>query len=173
MASDAVCGYSRWIRASAPRLLSLLLAFSTGVIPLAAYADPGQGKLLVVDVGGEQFAELAMAVGDRWCLVWNHSVTGFEVSDCFVLSAQAMLLESSRQPDFAAGLGHVEGRGTLRADGSGGYLIEGINEPLPGNVLRLRVGSEAVDHRIEHPRGTLRLSAESPHRRVEIRYAPP
>lgn len=59
-----------------------------------------------------------------------------------------MTLERSHQPDFAAGLGHIPGRGTLTSAPEGGYWIEDINEAVPGNCLRLRVGSEAVNHRL-------------------------
>lgn len=58
------------------------------------------------------------------------------------------MLSHSYQPDFAAGLDHLPGRGNLISDGQGGYIIQDINEPLNNNELVLRVGSTRVDHRI-------------------------
>jgi hypothetical protein len=80
-----------------------------------------------------------------------------------------MVLDSSHQPDFAAGLGHIEGRGTLRSDGAGGYRIEDIDEPVPGNRLNLRVGSPAVDHRIEFKGMRYSLSERAANRLVVMR----
>lgn len=101
--------------------------------------------LEVMDQSGRVLARVA---AQDWCVVWNHSVAGFEVRDCYVLRDGQMLLQRSHQPDFAAGLGHIPGRGVARSDGAGGYWIEDINEAVPGNCYRLRVGSETVNHRI-------------------------
>ncbi|SFC48616.1 protein of unknown function [Marinospirillum celere] len=91
---------------------------------------------------------IALHEGDGWCLHWQHSVAGFTVKDCFRIDAGRLLLESSHQPDFAAGLGHIEGRGVQVSDGRGGYWIRDINSPLPHNSMRLRVGSKEVNHRL-------------------------
>ncbi len=149
--------------------MPLWLAF----VVLPVLSGQETGRIQVVDAGGEVRGGFQVAADDRWCLVWNHSVTGFEVRDCFVHRPPHMLLEYSLQPDFAAGLGHVEGRGEMVSDGEGGYRIERIDEVVPGGVLRLRVGSAAVDHRIEHGAGTLSLSPDFAHRRMEIRYVSP
>ncbi|HSH49024.1 MAG TPA: DUF1850 domain-containing protein [Halomonas sp.] len=104
--------------------------------------------LQVVDVFGEPLVSVPMPAGAGWCLAWNHSVEGFTVHDCYRNRAGRMLLERSHLPDFAAGLDHVPGRGRQISDGRGGYWIEDINEPVPGNRYRLRVGSLAVNHRL-------------------------
>lgn len=126
------------------RLVCLLVALGCGVPALAADAT-----LEVVGPDGVVEMRFPVRDGTQWCLVWNHSVAGFTVTDCFVWRPPRMILESSHQPDFAAGLGHIPGRGAMLSDAAGGYLIEGIDQPIAGNALGLRVGSAAVDHRLE------------------------
>lgn len=103
------------------------------------------------DAEGRALLACTLEPQDRWCLVWNHSVAGFAVRDCFVYRPPAMILDESHQPDFAAGLGHVPGRGELRSDADGGYRIVDIAAPVAGNELALRVGSPRVNHRVEFP----------------------
>lgn len=83
-----------------------------------------------------------------------------------------MILERSHQPDFAAGLGHIPGRGTQKSDGKGGYWIENINEPVPGNRYLLRVGSASVDHRIIWNDSVISLSNSAAGERVTIQLTP-
>lgn len=108
---------------------------------------------------------------DRWCLLWNHSVAGFTVQDCFVFRPPKMVLDESVQPDFAAGLGQVQGRGEVRAGATGGYRIVGIGMPVAGNRLLLRVGSASVDHRVVVGGATVSLSEPAAGRRVVMRIA--
>ena len=75
----------------------------------------------------------------------------------------------SHQPDFAAGLGHLEGRGIMKSDGQGGYWIVDINEPIPNNTLTLRVGSAAVDHRLQIRGKEISLSRLAAGQRVMLR----
>jgi hypothetical protein len=149
--------------------MSLALSLVCGV---AGATGAGAATVEVVDADGSSLLAFAVRADERWCLVWNHSVAGFPVRDCFVFRPPAMVLDSSHQPDFAAGLGHLEGRGTLRSDGAGGYWIEDIDEPVPGNRLNLRVGSPAVDHRIEFGGARYSLSERAANRRVVIRLVP-
>ena len=128
-----------------------------GLVTLMTVAGAGQASdadsdalftLSVRDAEGAALAELPMPDGAGWCLAWNHSVEGFEVLDCYRNLGGAMVLERSHLPDFAAGLDHVPGRGRQVSDGQGGYWIEDIDEPVPGNRYRLRVGAKRVDHRL-------------------------
>ncbi|MGL1834375.1 DUF1850 domain-containing protein [Rhodocyclaceae bacterium SMB388] len=143
-----------------------------GLVLALAFSISGQAtadaRIVVTDETGTLLTAFEVRDGEQWCLVWNHSVAGFPVRDCFVRRSTTLVLDSSHQPDFAAGLGHYEGRGTMVADARGGYRIEAIDEPVPDNRLRLRVGSAAVDHRIEHAAGQFSLSAVAEHRRVQI-----
>ncbi|MDR9468677.1 DUF1850 domain-containing protein [Marinospirillum sp.] len=126
-------------------LRSLLLLIGLSVTLVAA-AD---GYWLVVEPENPaQSQRIALKEGDGWCLHWQHSVAGFRVRDCFRIRSGQLLLEASHQPDFAAGLGHIEGRGIQVSDGRGGYWIRDINSPVANNTLRLRVGSREVNHRL-------------------------
>lgn len=128
--------------------------------------------LLVLDADGAVIFEQPVAEGAEWCLRWNHSVTGGPVADCFQIIAGQMTLMRSYLHDFAAGLGHIPGRGVQRAAEEGGYWIDEMNEPVAGNTLRLRVGGPAVDHRIVGPDWQLNLSSLGQGTRVILRPAP-
>lgn len=106
---------------------------------------------------------------ESWCLVWNHSVAGFVVEDCFSVVAGQWILNSSHQPDFAAGLGHTLGRGKQLSDGAGGYLIEGMAVEISGNQMVLRVGSLAVNHRFDYRQTTISLSELAAGQRVTLK----
>ncbi|MBA2779058.1 DUF1850 domain-containing protein [Billgrantia kenyensis] len=133
----------------------------------------GDARLQVLSDDDTLLVELPMPEGERWCLEWNHSVTGIRVQDCYRHDQGRMVLERSHQPDFAAGLGHVPGRGRQVSDGQGGYWIEEINEPVAGNRYRLRVGSDRVDHRLLHEGRRISLSALAAGERVTIHLRTP
>ena len=109
-----------------------------------------------------------MPVGAGWCVLWHHSVKGFEVEDCYENRDGAMVLVRSHLPDFAAGLDHIPGRGRQVSDGHGGYWILDIDEPVPGNAYVLRPGLGPVDHRLRVGEETVSLSAAAPRARVRI-----
>ncbi|WP_346795649.1 DUF1850 domain-containing protein [Halomonas sp. Bachu 37] len=167
-------------RAVVLALVVLAVSIITGV-PLHAETSFEQpftaSHLVVTDEHGERLVALAMPPGARWCVGWNHSVKGFPVHDCYRNVAGDMVLERSHQPDFAAGLGHIYGRGEQLSDGRGGYWIEHIDEPVPGNRYVLRVGSKEVDHRLLWQEdGTSRvhsLSAEAAGQRVTLQLIKP
>ena len=132
----------------------------------------GEARAAALQVAGANEAALLsgpVAAGARWCLVWNHSVTGEEVRDCFREDAGQVLLERSHQIDFSsAGLGYILGRGTIVPDGQGGQWIENINEPVPETGLVLRVGTMGVNHRLVLNGATHSLSALAENQRVII-----
>lgn len=145
---------------------SLVLAL---ILSTVALSDETDGLVLEVLLeNGQTIFQEPVAEGTRWCIFWNHSVQHFLVRDCFVASDGQMLLERSHQPDFAAGLGHIPGRGTMVSAPEGGYWIENINEPVPNNCLRLRVGAPGVDHRIIVNQRDENLSAIAPREAVRI-----
>ncbi|WP_416208156.1 DUF1850 domain-containing protein [Halomonas sp.] len=160
-------------RAWLPALL-LCVGLATGA-PMAAdqaiAAD--EARLEVLDSDGETLVNLPMPEGEGWCLEWNHSVEGFPVLDCYRHREGRMVLERSHLPDFAAGLDHIPGRGRQVSDGEGGYWIEAIDEPVPGNAYRLRVGAMRVDHRLVVDGERISLSRLAENRRVTIRLALP
>ncbi|MBY5923839.1 MULTISPECIES: DUF1850 domain-containing protein [unclassified Halomonas] len=123
-----------------------------GVAPMNAVAaeltSSCDDQLTVRDSEGRLLVAIPMPPGAGWCMAWNHSVEGFEVLDCYRHVEGQMVLERSHLPDFAAGLDHVPGRGRQVSDGQGGYWINDIDEAVPGNHYRLRVGAKRVDHRL-------------------------
>lgn len=128
-----------------------------------ACASPVAADTLKVRLAsGELLAEWPMDEGSEACLTWAHSVTGGRVEDCFVNHDGRLVLMRSYLHDFAAGLGEMPGRGTLVSAREGGYWIEGIAEPLPGNALPLRIGAREVDHRLTLGAHSLALSAVAP-----------
>lgn len=79
------------------------------------------------------------------------------------------MLDSTHTPDFAAGLGYIPGRGTLKSDDQHGYRIVDMNVPITKNTLWLRVGSQAVNHRIKAGKRLISLSRLAEHKLVAIR----
>ena len=117
---------------------------------------------------GQTLAVFDAPAGARWCVLWHHSVQGFEVSDCYENRDGRMVLTRAHLPDFAAGLDHIPGRGRQVSDGQGGYWIEDIDEAVPGNAYILRPGAGTVDHRIRMGATEVSLSALAPRARVRI-----
>ena len=126
------------------------------------------GTLTATREDGSLIARLPVPEGAGWCVLWRHSVKGFEVSDCYENREGAMVLVSAHLPDFAAGLDHIPGRGRQVSDGDGGYWILDIDEPVPGNAYILRPGSGTVDHRLRVGETVVSLSAAAPRERVRI-----
>ncbi len=159
------------------RLMALLLVSGLFAEALASLASATASKrLTVVTEQGDTLVDAAAPEGSRWCIQWQHSVEHFTVLDCYRNAAGTLLLERSHQPDFAAGLGHIFGRGEQVSDGEGGYWINAINEPVANNRYVLRVGSEAVNHRVMWPDGehpTVSLSERAAGQRVTIALSSP
>lgn len=152
-------------------LPALLLCAGLSAGGQAAAGDAAQLEVLGAD--GERLISLPMPEGEGWCLEWNHSVEGFPVLDCYRHREGRMVLERSHLPDFAAGLDHIPGRGRQVSDGNGGYWIEAIDEPVPGNAYRLRVGSMRVDHRLVIDDTRVSLSSLAANQRVTVRLSLP
>ena len=139
---------------------SLRAALSACLI-LAGLPSLAQGALVVETQAGLEIGQMAFAPGQDICLTWAHSVTGGPVADCFGNKDGTLTLTRSYLHDFAAGLGEVAGRGTLRSASGGGYWIDDIDEPIPGNSLRLRVGAPRVGHVLTDGTQRLNLSARA------------
>lgn len=142
----------------------LASAFLLSALALPVHAE----TLVALRASGAEIARFDVPDGAGWCVLWRHSVEGFEVSDCYENRGGRMVLVWSHLPDFAAGLGHIPGRGRQVSDGQGGYLILGIDEPVPGNAYVLRPGAGAVDHRLAMGDRQVSLSAIAPRERVTI-----
>lgn len=51
---------------------------------LSAIASAGHADMLIATgETGEEIARFDMAEGGEWCVLWNHSVQGFPVTDCY------------------------------------------------------------------------------------------
>jgi len=155
-------------------LLMCLPLAGAGASPAPAISSD---RLQVVTEQGEMLVDIAVPAGTRWCIKWNHSVKKFAVLDCYRNVAGVMQLERSHQPDFAAGLGHTVGRGVQVSDGKGGYWINSIDEPVASNRYVLRVGAEAVNHRVvwlvDDHRREVSLSDHASGQRVTIELVQP
>lgn len=143
-------------------------AFAEGTGGTSPSVAGNHAWLEVHDDDQRRIVSLPMSAGQSWCLVWNHSVEGFPVHDCYRNRAGHMVLERSHQPDYAAGLGPVLGRGEARSDGEGGYWIENIDEPVADNRYLLRVGSPKVNHRLVKGAILISLSELAAGERVQI-----
>ncbi len=139
---------------------------------LIAAAPASAGTLTATLPDGSEIARLPVPEGAGWCVVWRHSVKGFEVQDCYENRGGAMVLVRSHLPDFAAGLDHIPGRGRQVSDGHGGYFIENLDEPVPGNAYILRPGGPSVDHRLRTATTEVSLSSLAPRARVRIALEP-
>jgi len=134
------------------------------LLPVCAGAD----ALTATREDGTEIARLNVPVGTEWCVLWNHSVKGFPVADCYENQDGRMVLMHAHLPDFAAGLDHIPGRGRQVTDGQGGYFILDINEPVPDNAYILRPGAGTVNHRLQVGDTIVSLSAVAPRERVRI-----
>lgn len=139
------------------------------VLPAVAAAAPVFAEPTALEVAGADGAVLARLAGTEWCLHWRHSVTGGAVADCFGIDSGQLILTRSYLHDYAAGLGHLPGRGVQRTAAGGGYWIDNINEAVPGNTLVLRVGSTGVGHRLVTYSQVFDLSAQAAGQRVTLR----
>lgn len=143
----------------------LVLALAWLVMPMQSASA---FVLEVLRENGESVFSQHLDEGARWCLHWHHSVQGFLVRDCYRVVDGRMMLERSHQPDFAAGLGHIPGRGDMTSAPEGGYWIENINEFVENNCYRLRVGARGVDHTLVLEERRANLSETAERERVSI-----
>ncbi|WP_447926782.1 DUF1850 domain-containing protein [Vreelandella sp. EE27] len=153
-----------------------LIALSLMALQSAGAFGQAPARLTVTSDAGDVLLDHPIPDESRWCVAWNHSVAHFTVLDCYQNRGGQMVLERSHQPDFAAGLGHIAGRGVQVSDGEGGYWINAIDEAVPGNRYRLRVGALSVNHRISWPDSgheTVSLSERAPGERVIVELAAP
>lgn len=156
------------------RFCCLAVSLLWVLLPTAgsAQSKPTAWQLSVSDSGQAPLVQIRLPEGGQWCLIWNHSVQGFPVTDCFQMESGQLIQDSSHTPDFAAGLGYTSGRGTLKSDDDHGYRIVDMQVPIPNNHLWLRVGALSVDHRIKVGSRLVSLSRLAADKLVEIRVRP-
>lgn len=131
----------------------LLLAMTA---PVDALQPVRPDRLQIRASDNRIIASLPLPVGGRFCLHWNHSVTGGKVADCFTNHRGVLTLTTSFLHDYAAGLGDLPGRGTVRAVADG-YVIDNIDEALPRG-LPLRIAAPRVAQELRGDFGWIALS---------------
>lgn len=92
----------------------------------------------------------------EFTLAYVHSIDRLPIEENLRVREGGLVVDSTRLRQFGAGMGHIPGEGTGRADGEW-WVLEGMDRDI-GPDLVVRVGAEAVDHRIRYPAGEIRLS---------------
>jgi hypothetical protein len=132
--------HAHFISLFALALIGLVLGGFVLFWPLTP-AEPSP-QLRVVTPDGEELLRIPLDQGLSWEIHWQHSVAGILVRDGYRWQDGQMLLTDSWTPLLdVAGLGYTPGRGELRVDEAGDFWIAEINEAVPGNVHRIRIGS--------------------------------
>jgi|GEM_PF-1244326 len=109
---------------------------------------------------------LPLASGESFTIRYIHSVDGTPVFEVFEVGPEGRLtLQSTYFKMFGAGMGTIEGRGTLDFDGEWTWIRD-IHEPL--NAFILRVGSPGVDHTLLYRGREIPLSARWAGKRVLV-----
>ncbi|WP_159943914.1 MULTISPECIES: DUF1850 domain-containing protein [unclassified Nocardiopsis] len=122
---------------------------------LAALLLPLWPALRISDAG-ETIGHLSLAEGERLTIAYVHSIDGLPIEEDLRVRDGRLVVEATRVRQFGAGMGHIPGEGTGRADGRW-WVVEGIDRDI-GPELVIRVGAPAVDHRLRTPREEVRLS---------------
>ncbi|MFD6953204.1 hypothetical protein A6A08_20300 [Nocardiopsis sp. TSRI0078] len=136
--------------AAAPVLCGAVLA-----VVLTALLLPVRPALRLSDEG-DTIGYLPLAEGERFTIAYVHSIDGLPIEEEIEVRDGHLVVEATRLRQFGAGMGHIPGEGTGRADGEW-WVVEGIGRDI-GTELVIRVGSPAVDHRIRTPDDEVRLS---------------
>lgn len=131
----------------------------------AALLRPVSGVAL--SAADETLLFLPMRDNETLELTWRHSVDHILVRDVFSLRGGTLYLNATYHAFFAAGLGHIVGRGKVISTDNHGLAVIDINEAL--ETLPLRVGSADIAHTLHHRGQRYNLSARYPHRRVQLR----
>lgn len=155
----AATGKPRWPRAMAwicgAALVAVLAALLWPVWPALRFADEGSAM-----------GHLPLAEEDQFTVAYVHSIDGLPIEENIEVREGRLVVDSTRLRQFGAGMGHVTGEGSGRAEGDW-WVIEGMDRDI-GSVLALRVGAAAVDHRVRTPDAEVRLSPCLSSRRVTV-----
>lgn len=121
---------------------------------------------LRLSVDEERLGHLALDEGEQFTLSYVHSIDRLPIEENLRVRDGELVVDSARLRQFGAGMGHIPGEGTGRADGEW-WVIEDMNRPI-GPQVSIRVGSAAVDHRLRTPDREVRLSPCLTSRRVAV-----
>lgn len=109
---------------------------------------------------------LPLAEGEQFTVAYVHSIDGLPIEENIEVREGRLVVDSTRLRQFGAGMGHVPGEGSGRAEGDW-WVIEGMDREI-GSVLALRVGAASVDHRVRTPDTEVQLSPCLSSRRVTV-----
>lgn len=158
-------------RFSLPLGLCVLLLTLTLTSRAAGDAGP---RLQLIAADGVVLVSVSLAEVATWTLAWPHSVAGTPVSDTFRWHAGSMWLVEHRTLHLdIAGLGFTPGRGELRDDGAGGFVITKIDEPIVGNSHRIMIGSHLAPTTLWHAGIAYELSTSHPGVRARLEVTNP
>ncbi len=137
------------------RRLVLLLLLPLLVLWGAAVAGeetaPAGQSLVLTDKDGETVSCTPVAVGERFAVVFTHSLALSRVEEIYeVMPEGEFRLRETLYADFGAGLPHEERPGLKMEFGNGRIRLSGYDVPF--REVWLRIGHIA-DHRLVTPAG--------------------
>jgi hypothetical protein len=148
-------------RAGAALAAVLAAVLAAGALPL--------WPALRLSADDERLGYLPLAEGEQFTLSYIHSIDHLPIEENLEVRDGELVADSTRLRQFGAGMGHIPGEGTGRADGEW-WVIEDMNRPIGPEVV-IRVGTAAVDHRLRTPDAEVRLSPCLTSRRVVVEPA--
>lgn len=123
--------------------LLLVLGLAVPVWPAVTVSTEGD-RLAVLDT-------------ETLTISYVHSIDGLPIEEDLRASDEELIVERTRLRQFGAGMGHIEGEGHGHSEGQW-WVVDGMERHI-GSELHLRVGSLAVDHRLQAGEAELPLSA--------------
>jgi len=144
----------------AAAVAALVLAAAAGALLWPAW------PALRLSTGGTELGHLPLSEGELFTISYVHSIDHLPIEENIEVREGRLIVQSTRFRQFGAGMGHIVGEGTGRADGEW-WVIEGMDRDI-GTELALRVGAPSVDHRVSTPDDEVGLSACLAAHRVTI-----
>lgn len=114
----------------------------------------------------DRLGHVPLASDEQFTIAYVHSIDRLPIEENIKVRDGGLVVDSTRLRQFGAGMGHVPGEGTGRADGDW-WVIEDMNRDI-GPEVALRVGAPSVDHRVRTPDAEVRLSPCLASRRVVV-----
>ena len=121
---------------------------------------------LRLTVDDDRLGHLPLAEGEQFTISYVHSIDHLPIEENIEVRDGNLIVDSTRLRQFGAGMGHIPGEGTGRADGEW-WVIEDMNRDI-GPEVAIRVGVASVDHRLHTPDAEVRLSPCLASRRVVV-----
>ncbi|NED99704.1 DUF1850 domain-containing protein [Phytoactinopolyspora halotolerans] len=142
-----------------------LAAAAAPALVLIALAWPVWPALSIAPDGGTA-GYVRLDDGEAFGLTFVHSVDHLPIQDWYHVEDGRIVQDSTRLVQFGAGMGHMPGVGTGH-DAGDWWEIRGLEREIGDLVLR--VGSAAVDHRLQVGDTHVALSRCWERQRVTVR----